>query len=184
MSIEGLPEPGPEPPIEDVKESEANEQEENDATGPQVGVGLLVVKQNLERPDQVLLGRRKGSHWPGYYQGPGGGLEDGQAAIACALEELREEVGPQLKVVRMEQLCETNMAYSTPHFWDIGYLAVWKSGEPKVMEPDKNEFWRWFDITKEGLPHPLMPGLSNYLAAYVVLRTLGMRPPVLEGEFR
>jgi 8-oxo-dGTP diphosphatase len=35
----------------------------------------------------------------------------------------------------------------------IGLTSEWKSGEPKVMEPDKSESWDWYDL--ENLPEPL-----------------------------
>ena len=43
-------------------------------------------------------------------------------------------------------------------------VADWKSGEPKTMEPDKLEFWAWYDIT--ALPTPLFNSIPNFIRAY------------------
>jgi hypothetical protein len=40
------------------------------------------------------------------------------------------------------------------HFVDIGVLARYNGGEPRIMEPDKCLEWRWFDLDQ--LPPNLM----------------------------
>jgi hypothetical protein len=35
----------------------------------------------------------------------------------------------------------------------INLIADWKSGKPRVMEPDKCEAWGWYDI--DHMPEPL-----------------------------
>lgn len=52
-------------------------------TRPEVGVGLLIVKDDL-----ILLGKRLASHGTGSYGGPGGHLEHGESIEDCILREL------------------------------------------------------------------------------------------------
>ncbi|HET7059848.1 MAG TPA: NUDIX domain-containing protein [Candidatus Saccharimonadales bacterium] len=127
---------------------------------PQVGIGVFLVKEG-----KILLGRRKGSHGHGEYALPGGHLELGETFEECALRELAEEAGRDIKIKKVSFLCLTNMRrYAPKHYADIGILAEWKSGEPKVTEPDKKEDWQWYDLDE--LPQPLFGCTDNYIEAY------------------
>lgn len=133
---------------------------------PRVGIGLLVVRLNPEAPHvQVLLGRRRNAHGAGEYAGAGGHLEHGESFTGCALRELAEEAGTDLKVSQPEFLCLTNICqYENLHYVDVGMTAYWQSGEPVLMEPDKLDGWGWYDINN--LPDPLFACLPNYIASY------------------
>ncbi|OWU86782.1 hypothetical protein ATO6_05090 [Oceanicola sp. 22II-s10i] len=48
-----------------------------------VGGRLLVVRRDVDKPIP----------WPGYLDLPGGGRENGESPLACALREAREEIG-------------------------------------------------------------------------------------------
>ncbi|MFA5270301.1 MAG: hypothetical protein WC400_01665 [Patescibacteria group bacterium] len=55
--------------------------------------------------------------------------------------------------------------YAPKHYVDIGLVADWKSGEPKVMEPDKSDGeWGWYDL--DNLPQPLFGTIPSYIGAY------------------
>ncbi|MDP3995075.1 MAG: DNA mismatch repair protein MutT, partial [bacterium] len=43
--------------------------------------------------------------------------------------------------------------YGNKHYAHIGLAADWKSGEPRVLEPEKRESWDWYAI--DALPQPL-----------------------------
>ena len=43
--------------------------------------------------------------------------------------------------------------YNPKHYINIGFVAKWKGGEPRVMEPNKIVDWGWY--TLEDLPQPL-----------------------------
>jgi 8-oxo-dGTP pyrophosphatase MutT (NUDIX family) len=45
------------------------------------------------RGDEVLFGLRRGAHGGGTWSFPGGHVDDGESAEACALHELEEEAG-------------------------------------------------------------------------------------------
>jgi hypothetical protein len=42
-------------------------------------------------------------------------------------------------------------------------IADWKSGDPRVLEPDKIEGWDWYEISN--VPLPLFGVEPNYLEA-------------------
>jgi hypothetical protein len=43
-------------------------------------------------------------------------------------------------------------------------VADWDSGEPKVMEPDKQDSWGWYAI--DNLPQPLFAAMPEVIEAY------------------
>ena len=125
-----------------------------------VGVGLFIVRGN-----QTILGRRKQAHGDGEYGGAGGHLEHLETFEQAARRELAEEMGTELKVKNIRFLCLSNLRqYEPKHYVDIGLVADWVSGEPRVMEPDKVEEWGWFDLGN--LPSPLFWGITNYVEAH------------------
>lgn len=123
-----------------------------------VGLGVMVIKDG-----KVLLGRRKGAHGEGEYAWPGGHLEYMESIVEAAKREVREETGMEIKNVRFLRLLNLK-EYAPKHYVDIGMMADWKSGEPKVLEPDRIESWAWYDMDK--LPQPLFFTIPSYLEAY------------------
>lgn len=104
-----------------------------------VGVGVMVW-----RGGKVLLGTRKGAHGAGQPSFPGGHVEKGETIVACALREVREEAGPDLKIanVRFQYAARSSM-FLPRDYMHIGVVADWVAGEPVLMEPDKCEGWGW-----------------------------------------
>lgn len=125
---------------------------------PKVGVGVMIMKNG-----KVLLGKRKGSHGAGEYAWPGGHFEYMESFEQCAKREVKEETGMEIQNIRFLRLLNLK-DYDPKHYVDIGLLADWKSGEPKVMEPEKTEGWNWYDM--DNLPKPLFATLPTYIEAY------------------
>ncbi|MEI9913461.1 MAG: NUDIX domain-containing protein [Candidatus Saccharibacteria bacterium] len=112
-----------------------------------------------------MLAIRKSSHGVGEYSLAGGHLEINESFEECALRELAEEAGSDIKVTKPKFLCVTNVRkYLPKHYADIGMVAEWISGEPIRMEPEKKEDWAWYDLDK--LPSPVFGPLDNYIEAY------------------
>lgn len=130
---------------------------------PMVGIGVMVVKD-----DKVLLGKRKGSHGKGEYAWPGGHMEYMESFEDCAKREVMEETGMEIENVRFLRLFNLK-EYAPKHYVDIGLIADWKRGEPRVMEPDRIEGWDWYD--KDDLPEPLFSTIPSYLEAEKTGRT-------------
>ena len=125
---------------------------------PKVGIGVMVLKDG-----KVLLGKRKGSHGEGQYAWPGGHLEYMESFEECAKREVMEETGIEIEGIRFLRLFNLK-AYAPKHYVDIGLMAFWKSGEPKIMEPEKCEGWGWYDM--DHLPSPLFGTIEIYIEAY------------------
>jgi 8-oxo-dGTP diphosphatase len=127
---------------------------------PLVGVGVLVMKDG-----KVLLGRRKNAHGAGEYASPGGHLEQLESFEGCARREVREETGLEVGEIQFLRLLNTTK-YAPRHYVDVSVVAQWKSGEPKVLEPEKVERWDWYAL--DALPSPLFDMLHT---SFEALRT-------------
>lgn len=122
---------------------------------PRVGVGVMVMKEG-----KVLIGKRKSDFADGEWAWPGGKLDYMESIIECAKRETREETGMEIENVRFLRLLNLKH-YPPKHYVDIGMIADWKSGEPKIMEPDKVECWEWRAL--DDLPEPLFFAEQFYL---------------------
>jgi 8-oxo-dGTP diphosphatase len=112
------------------------------------GVGIMIFKE-----DKILMAKRKSAHGEGMYSFPGGHLEYMESFEECALREIKEECGVEVK--NLEFLFVANLKmYAPKHFTHIGLTAHWASGEPQIMEPDRHEVWGWYSIYT-GLPEPI-----------------------------
>jgi len=125
---------------------------------PKVGIGVMVIKDG-----KVLMGKRKGSHGSGEWAWPGGHLEYMESFEECIRREVREETGMEIENIRFNRLLNMK-TYAPKHYVDIGLVADWKSGEPKVMEPEKSEGWQWFELDK--LPAPRFVPCDSAIEAY------------------
>jgi len=125
---------------------------------PRVGVGVMILKDG-----KVLLGMRKGSHGAGELAFPGGHLEYMESFEECARRETLEECGIEIENIRF-QFCSNLRQYKPKHYAHIGLIADWKSGEPKVLEPEKCEGWSWYDIDEvpEGSFGTTWLGIDSY----------------------
>ncbi len=112
---------------------------------------------------KVLMGKRKNTHGTGEWAWPGGHLEYMESFEGCARREVREETGMEIESIRFLRLLNLK-AYAPKHYVDIGLRADWKSGEPKVLEKEKCEEWRWFSL--DNLPSPVFATIPTYVEAY------------------
>lgn len=125
----------------------------------------LVVYILIERGGKILVGKRKGTFGDGYYCVPAGHIEKGETVFGCAKRELAEETGIhadkfEFKCVRLMKDFQLNGVWADPYVTFCVKAKNWK-GEPKNMEPDKNEEWEWRDLDK--LPEPVFPPVKFLL---------------------
>jgi 8-oxo-dGTP diphosphatase len=115
---------------------------------PKVGVGVMIWKDH-----KILLGKRKNAHGEGQYAFPGGHFEYMESFEDCARREVREEVGIELDNIKF-QLLGNITDFAPKHYVQVSFTAEWKSGDVKVLEPEKCEGWEWFELDK--LPDNIM----------------------------
>ena len=128
----------------------------NTAALPRVGVGIIILRENL-----VLLGKRKGSHGAGTWALPGGHLEFGESVEDCARRETEEETGLRLKLIKPGPYTNDLMPSEGRHYVTVFVRASTEPGEPRVLEPEKCEGWAWFKWS--ALPENLFLPLKNLL---------------------
>lgn len=125
---------------------------------PRIGLAVIVVKDG-----KILLGKRIGKHAPGTYGFPGGHLEYMESFEDCIRRETKEEADIEIDTIRFSFVANLT-AYNPRHYVHLGFIANWKSGEPKVMEPEKFESWGWYDL--DNLPSPLFRGCDVSIECY------------------
>ncbi|MFA5076091.1 MAG: NUDIX domain-containing protein [Patescibacteria group bacterium] len=129
---------------------------------PLVGIGVLI-----QRPDgKVLLGLRSGTHGVGEWAFPGGWLDYGEKIFVCGVREAKEEVDLDVEIVKVISIADQlrYIADKGFHVVNIGLLARYLGGEPKLLEPDKCVRWEWFDLDK--LPENLFEGTELTLKSF------------------
>lgn len=120
---------------------------------PLVGVSVLIVQN-----DNLLLGKRLGSHGAGTWSAPGGHLEFGETWEQCANREVFEETGMVLN--KCYFLSATNDLHEEGlHYVTLFLRATSISGTPRNLEPEKCEGWDWFPL--RNLPSPLFLPMHN-----------------------
>ena len=115
---------------------------------PRAGVGVIVRKDG-----KVLLGKRVGKHGQDTWSFPGGLMEFGESFEESAIREIREEVGIELKNVHAGPYVNSVFKKEHRHSVVIYVIADWKSGVPKITEPDKVVDLGWYEWKK--FPKPL-----------------------------
>ena len=106
------------------------------------------------RDDRYLLVREKGDD---KYSLPGGGMEEGEAALTAACRELGEGMG--MKAYRAERLFDYT---SEESFNDHKVVLVLAGGEPRINDRELESF-RWWD-GRERLP--LYPHVTSIIGRY------------------
>ena len=95
---------------------------------------------------------------------PKGTVEPGEEYKETALREVKEETG--LIVSDLELFSASDDVQPDRHFVTLQFIARSCEGTPGVMEPEKEDEWRWFplDSLPENLYSPTRRFLDKYLA--------------------
>ncbi len=137
---------------------------------PRVGIASFI----LNDKNEILLGKRIGSHGEGHYSVPGGHLEFKESIEKCTLREIEEETGlTDLTFICDLGFCEA--IHKGKEGEDRHYITIYNvyrlnSGVPELKEPSKNEGWKWYSLID--LPYPLFGGVekkSSDLISYIKL---------------
>ena len=109
---------------------------------------------------------RKGSHGEGEWAFPGGHLEMGEKIFETAKREVKEEAGLNVNEFEIISVADEMRYLETDgrHYVNIGVLAKYEGGEPKVAEPEKCEKWEWFSL--DDLPEKMLEGTELTIKNY------------------
>lgn len=128
-----------------------------------VGCGATIINNNNE---VLLVKRSAGSRIdPGTWSRPGGEIKFGEYGAEAVEQEVLEETGLKVKVVRPLDSSEVLSPDRKKHWVGFGYLAKHVSGEPVNREPEKHDDIRWFPL--DDLPDNLTSYTSNAIEAYL-----------------
>jgi 8-oxo-dGTP diphosphatase len=142
-----------------------------------VGVSIILINENNE----ILAGKRKGSHGEGLWSIPGGHIEFGETYKQTCDRELWEEIGCDLSDYEYEKIGfsedffeKFNGGPNYPHSLDkielkhyttlYFVVKVPNNLDIKNMEPDKCEGWFWFDLYN--LPSEMFCDSYNQIKTY------------------
>ena len=130
-----------------------------------VGIGVLILDDN-----KILLGHRvhKAKDTGGIYEPdswclPGGKQDYDETILECAIRETKEETN--LDISNLEVFNAMDDIQPNKHFVTIQVIAHSFSGELKVMEEDKMDEWKWFDINQ--LPDNIYSPSKKFIDAYL-----------------
>lgn len=107
----------------------------------------------IVRDGKILLGLRH-YHDVSLWVAPGGRCDPGELPETAVIREVEEEIGvTDARIVR--ELGEYPGAYADEAGRDIVHVfKVVTDQEPKLMEPEKFETWKWFGLDE--LPENLI----------------------------
>ena len=120
-----------------------------------VGVGVLINKNR-----KILLIKRRGAHGAGSWAPPGGHIDFGESIISCAKREVKEEIGIEIKNLKVIGFTEDLFKKEKKHYITIWVSCNWKSGKIKNKYREFSEIG-WFSWKK--LPKPLFIPLKNFI---------------------
>ena len=92
---------------------------------------------------------------------PGGKLDWGETARACAEREVAEELG--IVITAGPVLAVTDMLSDDYHWVAVTYRADSVDGEPAIQEPAALADWGWFAL--DALPSPLTQATVDAVTA-------------------
>ena len=127
-----------------------------------VGTGILIVNDQ----GQVLMGKRQGSHGEGTWALVGGYIEFGETFEQAAAREAMEEVGVELKDIRILKPVPYFFEDGAKHHITIYLSARIAGGEPRICEPDKMTELRFVDW--HNIPQPTFVPYHDEITAEVV----------------
>lgn len=109
-----------------------------------VGVGAAIINQDKK----LFITKRgeKAKNERGKWEIPGGSVEFGETFIQAIIREMREENDCEIEVVDLLGIFDHIIADEKQHWVAPTYICKIKSGEPKILEPEKCAGIGWFTI--------------------------------------
>ena len=130
-----------------------------------------VVAGIIQREDgKILLARRKpGSHLAGYWEFPGGKIEDGESPEECLERELREELGIITKTGAF--VAESVYDYGKKTVRLMAYFVQYRGDEFVLDSHDRVEWVHLSEVDDYQLAPADMPLLQYILSDCSLIQT-------------
>jgi len=116
-----------------------------------IGTAIIVINKQKK----ILLGKRVNCVMSGFYGLPGGKLDKGEKLLACAKRELQEETGFIAKKIKNLIVVKEWLEDQNHDFVHFIFLCNKWTEKLKLMEPDKCESWKWFNVNE--IPKKILP---------------------------
>ena len=133
-----------------------------------IGIGVMILDNN-----KILLGHRAkdkkdtgGIFEVDCWTLPGGKQEYNETFYEGAKREVKEETN--LDVDELELFGAADDIQPDRHYITMHIIAKKYSGELKVMEPTKEDEWKWFDLNN--LPQKLYSPTKKFIETYLNTR--------------
>jgi 8-oxo-dGTP diphosphatase len=109
---------------------------------------LLVTAAVITHGDRVLVARRApGHHLAGYWEFPGGKIEDGESPEECLRRELEEELGVEVEVG--ELLCRNSHSYDDRTITLLAYEArLPRQVARERLRSNNHDAVRWLAVSE------------------------------------
>lgn len=108
-----------------------------------VGLSLIVIQEG-----KVLLGKRLNTEtFPNTLAFPGGRMDYGETPEEGIIREVKEECDINVRIKDLEFFNYVNEYFpeEKKHYVNLVFITNTFYGVPKVMEPEKCEFWEWYN---------------------------------------
>ena len=133
-----------------------------------IGIGVMILDEN-----KILLGHRAinandtgGIYEPDSWSLPGGKQEYNETFFEGAKRETKEETN--LDIDDLELFNASDDIQPDRHYITLHVIAKKHSGELKVMEPTKQDEWKWFDLNN--LPENIYSPSKKFIEKYLNLK--------------
>lgn len=104
-------------------------------------VAGVIIKENL-----ILVARRAGhKHLGGFWEFPGGKVEQSESQTDALCRELDEELALHVRVGK--KIEESIFQYETKKIRLIGFWCEWLSGEPTLKDHDSVQWLEMHELT-------------------------------------
>ncbi len=109
-----------------------------------VGVGALIMNQQ----NRILLTKRGplAKNEVGTWEIPGGAVEFGETLEKALKREVKEELGIEIEIVELLQVCDHILTKEGQHWVSPSYICKITKGTPQNLEPGKCDEIGWFSI--------------------------------------
>ena len=131
-----------------------------------VGVGVII----SNKQGQILIGKRNSQHAP-YWSIFGGHVDPGESFEACAIREIKEEIGIDIKMPTIFGISNNIQTYQQEGKHTVSIcMHVEYDGdiEPTNLEKDKCESIMW--VQPNELPKPHFEASSNAIDLWLTKR--------------